>query len=99
MSLPAEHMNSLPERRLLVQALNERDSDYEGVFVTAVKTTGIFCRPGCPCKTPKEENVEFYHDAAEAAINSEVRSFTICSRPWLMEASSWRLSSRVLSKR
>ena len=66
MSLPAEHMNSLPERRLLVQALNERDSDYEGVFVTAVKTTGIFCRPGCPCKTPKEENVEFYHDAAEA---------------------------------
>ncbi len=42
------------------------DSAYEGVFFTAVKTTGIFCRPTCGARKPKPENVEFFSLANEA---------------------------------
>ena len=42
------------------------DSRYEGIFFMAVKTTGIFCRPGCRAKTPKRENVEFFSSTHEA---------------------------------
>ncbi len=43
----------------------ERDTAYEGVFFTAVKTTGIFCRPGCTARKPRPENVEFFAHADE----------------------------------
>ena len=50
----------------MYRALVERDSTFEGVFFAGVKTTGIFCRPTCPAKKPKEGHVEFFvspHDA------------------------------------
>lgn len=49
--------------------LRERDRRYDSVFVTAVRTTGIYCRPSCSARTPKRQNVTFYSDcsAAEAA--------------------------------
>ena len=40
------------------RAFERRDSAYDGVFFTAVRTTGIYCRPSCPSR-PKLENVEF----------------------------------------
>src|SRR4030095_13083733 len=40
---------------------------FDGRFFTAVRTTGIFCRPICPAPTPKRENVTFYPTAAAAA--------------------------------
>lgn len=43
-----------------------RDEGYVGRFFMAVKSTGIFCRPGCPARTPKPENCEFYNQAEEA---------------------------------
>lgn len=43
-----------------------RDSRFDGRFYVAVKTTGIFCRPICPANLPKEENVEYYFDKAQA---------------------------------
>jgi AraC family transcriptional regulator of adaptative response/methylated-DNA-[protein]-cysteine methyltransferase len=43
-------------------ALVERDKSAEGYFYTAVKTTGIYCRPACPSRRPKRENVEFFDD-------------------------------------
>ncbi|MBI3908773.1 MAG: XRE family transcriptional regulator, partial [Pseudomonas fluorescens] len=49
----------LPPRAEMVRAMLERDTSYEGVFFTAVKTTGIFCRTGCTARSPKPENVEF----------------------------------------
>jgi len=42
------------------------DQNYEGIFYTAVKTTGIFCRPSCPARKPKPENVVFYKSAEDA---------------------------------
>lgn len=43
-----------------------RDRHSDGRFVGAVKTTGIYCKPSCPARHPKRENVVFYRDPAEA---------------------------------
>ncbi len=56
----------LPPHTEMVRAMLERDTAYEGVFFTAVKTTGIFCRPTCTARKPKPENVEFFAHADEA---------------------------------
>ena len=47
-------------------AAASRDARFDGRFVTAVRTTGIYCRPSCPAVTPKPTNVEFHHTAAAA---------------------------------
>jgi AraC family transcriptional regulator of adaptative response / DNA-3-methyladenine glycosylase II len=49
------------------QAVTSRDRRFDGMFFTAVRTTGIFCRPSCPARTPRPENVEFFSTAAAAA--------------------------------
>jgi AraC family transcriptional regulator of adaptative response/methylated-DNA-[protein]-cysteine methyltransferase len=54
------HHTLLPPHAEMVRAMLERDTAYEGVFFTAVKTTGIFCRPSCTARKPKPENVEFF---------------------------------------
>ncbi|QDT72707.1 bifunctional transcriptional activator/DNA repair enzyme AdaA [Lacipirellula limnantheis] len=48
------------------EAVCRRDPAYVGIFLTAVKTTGIFCRPTCTARTPKRENVEFFATAQES---------------------------------
>lgn len=55
---------------------NDRDRTYDGEFVVAVRTTGIYCRPSCPARRPKRENVAFY-DLPEAA---EFAGFRACKR-------------------
>ncbi|MFC1527341.1 Ada metal-binding domain-containing protein [Candidatus Neomarinimicrobiota bacterium] len=54
-----------------------RDTSYENIFITAVKTTGIFCRPSCPAKKPKFENVLFYNSINEAIL-SGYRPCKVC---------------------
>jgi AraC family transcriptional regulator of adaptative response/methylated-DNA-[protein]-cysteine methyltransferase len=58
-------------------AIGRKDSLYEGAFVTAVKTTGIFCRPACRARKPKPENVIFYNCALDALQNG-YRPCKIC---------------------
>jgi AraC family transcriptional regulator, regulatory protein of adaptative response / DNA-3-methyladenine glycosylase II len=48
------------------RAVAARDTRFDGCFVTAVRTTGIYCRPSCPAVTPKRRNVEFFLTAAAA---------------------------------
>ena len=43
-----------------------RDRTFDGQFVGAVKTTKIYCKPSCPVRHPKRENVSFYGTAGEA---------------------------------
>ena len=50
-------------------AIIRKDSSYEGVFITAVKTTGIFCRPVCTARKPKPENVQFFDTPKEAILH------------------------------
>lgn len=49
-------------------AVLEHKKDADGRFVYAVKTTGIFCRPSCSARRPKQKNVEFYEDAQSAVL-------------------------------
>ena len=48
------------------QAVTDRDTALDGAFVFAVSSTGIFCRPSCPSRRPRRENVSFFDQAREA---------------------------------
>ena len=41
------------------RAIDARDTRFDGQFFTAVSSTGIYCRPSCPARTPKAQNVTF----------------------------------------
>lgn len=58
-------MEQLPSRDVMYRALADRDRTFEGVFFVAVRTTSVFCRPGCPARTPMRANVEFFGSVAE----------------------------------
>ena len=59
------------------QIILDKDPHYEGIFITAVKTTGIFCRPTCSARKPKIENVVFYDTVNDAILNG-YRPCKIC---------------------
>ena len=61
----------------MYRASYEKNSDFEGVFWMAVKTTGIFCRPTCTARKPKPENVEFF-DNTKDAIQKGYRPCKVC---------------------
>ena len=58
-------MNTSDQQRLW-QAVIERDRAADGRFVYAVSTTGIYCRPSCPSRRPKESHVAFFDNAGAA---------------------------------
>ncbi|MCB0957485.1 MAG: DNA-3-methyladenine glycosylase 2 family protein, partial [Ilumatobacter sp.] len=58
------------------RAIQSRDARFDGWFVTAVRTTGIYCRPSCPAITPKRANVEFFLAAATA----QAHGYRACKR-------------------
>ncbi|MDX1991160.1 MAG: bifunctional DNA-binding transcriptional regulator/O6-methylguanine-DNA methyltransferase Ada [bacterium] len=58
------------------QAVLMRDGQYDGAFYTAVRTTGVYCRPSCKARTPKRENVRFFETPQEA----EAAGFRACKR-------------------
>jgi AraC family transcriptional regulator, regulatory protein of adaptative response / methylated-DNA-[protein]-cysteine methyltransferase len=68
---------SLPTEDEMYAAVVARDTRYDGIFFTAVRTTGIFCRPGCPARTPERRNVEF-HPSARAALAGGFRPCKRC---------------------
>jgi AraC family transcriptional regulator, regulatory protein of adaptative response / DNA-3-methyladenine glycosylase II len=58
-------------------AIRARDPRFDGWFYTAVRTTGIYCRPSCPAVTPRAENVSF-HPTAAAAQRAGYRACKRC---------------------
>jgi AraC family transcriptional regulator, regulatory protein of adaptative response / methylated-DNA-[protein]-cysteine methyltransferase len=56
----------LPGPDEMYEAFVQRDSRFDGIFVTGVRTTGIFCRPSCPARKPARANVEFFSDPRRA---------------------------------
>ena len=61
----------------MYQASIDKNSDFEGVFWMAVKTTGIFCRPTCTARKPKFENVEFFDNTKDPILKG-YRPCKIC---------------------
>ena len=58
------------------RAVESRDARFAGRFYIGVATTGVYCRPGCPARTPRRDNVRFYPSAAAA----EGAGFRACLR-------------------
>ena len=58
------------------RAVKSRDRRFDGVFYTAVRTTGIYCRPSCPARTPAFHNVTFHPSAASA----QAAGYLACKR-------------------
>lgn len=56
----------LPSRRTLLRAVASRDITWDGLFIVAVSTTGIACRPTCPSRPARPEHLEFFPNLADA---------------------------------
>ena len=64
------------DRESCYRAVKSRDRRFDGVFYTAVRTTGIYCRPSCPARTPALVNVTFHPSAASA----QAAGYRACKR-------------------
>ena len=71
------------------RALTCRDARLDGRVFVGVKTTGIYCRPVCPARTPKRQNVAFYRSAA-AAQAAGFRPCLRCRPESSPELGAWR---------
>ena len=67
---------TLPSEVQQWRAVEARDASQDGAFVYAVRSTGIFCRPSCPSRRPRREQVAFYADP----IAAEIAGFRACLR-------------------
>jgi len=69
-------MQPLPDEPTLWRAVSERSVEFDGAFVYAVLSTGIYCRPVCPSRRPRREGVRYFAAPAEA----EAAGFRACQR-------------------
>lgn len=79
------------------RAVSTRDTRFDGRIFTAVKTTGIYCRPVCPARTPLENNVEFYPSAA-AAQEAGYRPCLRCRPETAPDLGAWKGTSNTVSR-
>jgi AraC family transcriptional regulator of adaptative response / DNA-3-methyladenine glycosylase II len=79
------------------RALRQRDARFDGRFFTAVKTTGIYCRPICPARTPLSKNVTFFPTAA-AAQEAGFRPCLRCRPETAPDMGAWRGTSNTVSR-
>jgi AraC family transcriptional regulator, regulatory protein of adaptative response / methylated-DNA-[protein]-cysteine methyltransferase len=68
---------TLPPTDEMERAYLAKDASYDGLFFLGVRTTGIFCRPVCPARKPKPENVEYF-STAQAALFAGYRACKRC---------------------
>jgi AraC family transcriptional regulator of adaptative response / DNA-3-methyladenine glycosylase II len=79
------------------RAISTRDARFDGRLFIGVKTTGIYCRPICPARTPKRENVLFFATAA-AAQAAGFRPCLRCRPETSPELAFWRGTSNTVSR-
>ena len=79
------------------RAICARDPRFDGRFFTGVKTTGIYCRPICPARTPRRENVVFFA-AAAAAQEAGFRPCLRCRPETAPDLGAWRGTSNTVSR-
>ncbi|WP_345351187.1 DNA-3-methyladenine glycosylase 2 family protein [Rhodococcus olei] len=79
------------------RAVSSRDARFDGQFVTAVRTTGIYCRPSCPAITPKRANVTFLPTAA-AAQQSGYRACRRCLPDAAPGSPQWNVRSDLAAR-
>ncbi len=79
------------------RAICARDPRFDGRLFTGVKTTGIYCRPICPARTPRRENVVFFPTAA-AAQEAGFRPCLRCRPETAPDLGAWRGTSNTVSR-
>jgi AraC family transcriptional regulator of adaptative response / DNA-3-methyladenine glycosylase II len=87
----------MPPDDVCYRAIATRDSRFDGRLFIGVKTTGIYCRPICPARTPKRQNVTFWPSAA-AAQEAGFRPCLRCRPEISPDAAAWRGTSNTVSR-
>jgi AraC family transcriptional regulator of adaptative response / DNA-3-methyladenine glycosylase II len=87
----------LPVREVCYRALQSRDARFDGLMFVGVSSTGIYCRPICPARTPKFENCNFFGSAA-AAQDAGFRPCLRCRPEIAPDLASWRGTSNTVSR-
>jgi AraC family transcriptional regulator, regulatory protein of adaptative response / methylated-DNA-[protein]-cysteine methyltransferase len=84
-------VNALVDDDARWNAVAAKDRGRDGEFIFGVVTTGVFCRPACPARTPKRQNVRFFATVAEAAQ----QGFRPCRRCRPLEKAGVRQSTEI----
>jgi AraC family transcriptional regulator of adaptative response / DNA-3-methyladenine glycosylase II len=85
----------IPEPEICERARQSRDPRFDGRFFIAVLTTGIYCRPVCPARTPAPDNVRYYPTAA-AAQDAGYRPCMRCRPERAASLPAWTVSSQTV---
>lgn len=80
-----------------VRAVQGRDARFDGQFVTGVTSTGIYCRPSCPARTPAPHNMRFYPSAA-AAHRDGLRACKRCLPDATPGSPEWNVRADVVAR-
>jgi AraC family transcriptional regulator, regulatory protein of adaptative response / methylated-DNA-[protein]-cysteine methyltransferase len=76
MVTPHETMKTETSSERLWHAVMSRDTAQDGEFFYAVRTTGVYCRPSCPSRRPRRQNVQFFR----TPVDAEKAGFRACQR-------------------
>jgi AraC family transcriptional regulator of adaptative response / DNA-3-methyladenine glycosylase II len=87
----------LPGKDVCYRALESRDARFDGLMFVGVTSTGIYCRPVCPVRTPKFQNCRFFASAA-AAQDAGFRPCLRCRPETAPDLASWRGTSNSVSR-
>lgn len=87
----------LPDREICYRALQSRDARFDGLLFVGVTSTGIYCRPVCPARTPQFRNCRFFGSAA-AAQEAGFRPCLRCRPETAPDLASWRGTSNTVSR-
>jgi AraC family transcriptional regulator of adaptative response / DNA-3-methyladenine glycosylase II len=79
------------------RAIQTRDARFDGRLFVAVKTTGIYCRPVCPARTPLRQNVTF-HASAASAQEAGYRACLRCRPETSPQLGAWNGASNTVSR-
>ncbi len=87
----------LPSHKVCYRAFQSRDARFDGLIFVGVSSTGIYCRPVCPARTPKVENCTYFSSAA-AAQDAGYRPCLRCRPETAPDLASWRGTSNSVSR-
>jgi AraC family transcriptional regulator of adaptative response / DNA-3-methyladenine glycosylase II len=87
----------VPHHKICYRALQSRDARFDGLIFVGVTSTGIYCRPICPARTPKPQNCRFFGSAA-AAQEDGFRPCLRCRPESAPDLASWRGTSNTVSR-
>ncbi|HEX3334405.1 MAG TPA: AlkA N-terminal domain-containing protein [Acidimicrobiales bacterium] len=79
------------------EAAKSKDARFDGVFFCGVTSTGIYCRPSCPARTPKRENMRFYPSAA-GAQQAGFRACLRCRPDATPGSPEWNVRADVVAR-